>query len=287
MSAVTRWPAPAKLNLFLHVLGRRDDGYHRLQTVFQLVELEDTVELAVRDDGEIVRTSPIAGVAEADDLSVRAARLLKAESGTPLGAGIAVRKSIPLGGGLGGGSSDAATVLVALDTLWGTRLGEDRLAALGLALGADVPVFVRGRNAWAEGVGEVLTPIELPPRVYLVLDPGVRVSTAAVFQAPELTRDSPPVTIPRFFAGAPTRNDLEPVVRDRHPDVAAALDWLGTHADAKLTGSGGCAFAAFDSIEAAERVAARCPSRWRAFVARGLDESPLVAAARQVRDRQA
>ena len=286
MTAATRWPAPAKLNLFLHVLGRRADGYHELQTVFQLVDLCDTVELAVRDDGAIVRTRPLDGVDERDDLCLRAARALKAASGTRLGVALAVEKSIPAGGGLGGGSSDAATVLVGLDALWGTDLGVDRLCELGLGLGADIPVFVQGRSAWAEGVGDVITPIALPQRAFLIVDAGVHVATADIFQAPELTRDSPPLTIPRFFAGATTRNDLEPVVRGRHPAVAAALDWLGTHAEARLTGSGGCAFAVFDSIEAAERVAARCPSRWRAHVARGLDESPLRAAASRVRERR-
>lgn len=281
----TRWPAPAKLNLFLHVVGRRPDGYHLLQTVFQLLDFGDIVEIAVRDDGVVRRTSELDGVAPEDDLVVRAALALKAASGTALGADIAVDKRIPLGGGLGGGSSDAASTLVALDALWGCRTTPDALASIALGLGADVPVFVRGRSAWAEGIGERLTPLDLPSRAFVVLDPRVRIDTGSVFQAPELTRDSPPTTIPRFLTGEATRNDLEPVVRARSPEVAAALDWLGARAQARLTGSGGCVFAAFERIEAAERIAAECPDAFRAIVARGVDESPLHATLRDWKKR--
>jgi 4-diphosphocytidyl-2-C-methyl-D-erythritol kinase len=277
----TRWPAPAKLNLFLHVVGRRADGYHLLQTLFQLLDYGDELTIEVREDGMVRRVGDVEGVPPESDLVVRAANTLKAATGTRLGADLAIAKRIPIGGGLGGGSSDAATTLVALNALWRCGLGPDALATLGLGLGADVPVFVHGRTAWAEGVGERLTPVETPSRAYLVLDPRVAVSTAAVFQAPELTRDSAPTTIPRFVAGEPVRNDLEPVVRSMAPAVADALDWLGARAPARLTGSGACVFAAFDRLEAAERVAAECPDRFRAFVASGVPESPLHAALRQ------
>jgi 4-diphosphocytidyl-2-C-methyl-D-erythritol kinase len=272
----SQWPAPAKLNLFLHVVGRRADGYHELQTVFRLLDFGDEIALRVRADGRIERVAGLAGVAPEADLAVRAARALQAASGTPLGADIAVSKRIPAGGGMGGGSSDAATVLRALDQLWGCGLDAHRLAAIGLALGADVPVFVHGRTAWAEGVGERLQPLDLPPQVYLVVDPGAQVATGPVFQAPELTRDTPRTTIRGFLDGVPTRNDLEPVVRLRHPTVDAALTWLGRIAPARLTGSGACVFAAMPDRAAAERAAAECPSPWRAIVAASRDRSGLL-----------
>lgn len=274
------WRAPAKLNLCLHVTGRRADGYHELQTVFQIIDLCDLLAFEVDPSGAIARIDdaaaapgPLAGIPSDADLVVRAARALQTASGTTLGARIRVRKRIPLGGGLGGGSSDAATTLRALDRLWGTDLGVEALAALGLALGADVPVFVRGRSAVGEGVGERLTPVTLPPRWFLVLHPGVAVPTREVFQDPALRRDSPVLSIPELLAG-PDRNDCEPVVRARVPEVADALDWLARHAPARLTGTGSCIFAAFDSAAAAERVAGRVPDRWRAWVARGLDAGP-------------
>jgi 4-diphosphocytidyl-2-C-methyl-D-erythritol kinase len=273
--AASAWPAPAKLNLFLHVVGQRPDGYHLLQTAFQLLDWCDRVELAVRDDGRIVRVQGPDGVPAEADLSVRAARALKAATGSRLGATIAVDKRLPLGGGVGGGSSDAATVLVALNALWGTGLDDDALAGLGLRLGADVPVFVRGRSSWAEGVGDALVPIELPARWFVVVDPHEAVATGPIFQAPELTRDSAPTTIPRFLAGEATRNDLEPVVRARYRRVARALEWLDTRAPARLTGSGGCVFAAFASEHEAREVAAACPDEFAAEVARGVSESPL------------
>jgi 4-diphosphocytidyl-2-C-methyl-D-erythritol kinase len=271
------WPAPAKLNLFLHIVGRRDDGYHLLETAFQLLDWGDEVRLRVREDGGVRRVGPLPGIEDAADLGVRAARALQQATGSRLGADIAIEKRVPIGGGLGGGSSDAATVLVALNALWRTGLDEDALVAIGANLGADVPVFVRGRSAWAEGIGERLTPLALPDRWYVVADPGVAVPTGAMFQVPELTRNSPKMTIPLFVSGAPTGNAFEPVVRARFPEVAVALDWLGRHGDARLSGSGGCVFAAFDSREAAVDAAAGMPHGMRAFVVRGVAESPLRA----------
>ncbi len=271
------WPAPAKLNLFLHIVGRRQDGYHLLQTVFQLLDWGDVVRLRPREDGQIRRVDPIPGVDADADLAVRAARALQAASGSRLGADIAIEKHVPMGGGLGGGSSDAATTLVALDALWRTAMGEDGLAALGLRLGADVPVFVRGRSAWAEGVGERLAALDLPPRWFVVVDPAVAVPTPGLFADPDLTRDVAPMTIPRFLAGEPTGNVFEPIVRGRFPAVARALDWLGGHGEARLSGSGGCIFAAFDTGEVAAEVAGNCPAGMRAWVARGTNASPLLA----------
>jgi 4-diphosphocytidyl-2-C-methyl-D-erythritol kinase len=269
--------APAKLNLMLHIVGRRGDGYHELQTVFQLVDLVDRIELQRRDDGVVRRVAGPSGVPESEDLTVRAALSLKAATGSAGGADIRIQKRIPLGGGLGGGSSDAATTLLGLNELWETRLDVEQIAAIGATLGADVPVFVRGSSAWAEGVGERLSPMSLgPSNWYLILFPGIHVPTAAVFQAPELTRNSPPTTM-RGFLETGGRNDCEGVVRARFPAVAEALDWLGRHAPAKLTGTGSCVFAKFSRVEDAERLAARVPDTWRAFVARGLDESPVLA----------
>jgi len=270
----THWPAPAKLNLFLHVTGRRVDGYHELQTLFQLIDLADTLCVSVRGDGEIDRPAGPPGVPPEADLVVRAARTLKAATGTALGASLRVRKRIPMGGGLGGGSSDAATALLVLNELWDCGLAVEELAALGLPLGADVPVFVQGFSAWGEGVGERLTPVTLPETWYVIVHPGVAVSTASVFQSPELTRNSPLITIRAFFESG-GRNDCEPVVRAQAPEVADALDWLAREAPARLTGTGSCVFAACASAVAAERLAARVPDRWRSYVARGLNRSPL------------
>ena len=270
----TRWPAPAKLNLLLHVTGRRADGYHELQTLFQLIDLCDTIAVSVREDGRIERTAGPSQVEPDADLAIRAARSLQAAAGIRLGASLRVVKRIPLGGGLGGGSSDAATALLALNRLWGCGLSLEELARLGLSLGADVPVFVRGSSAWAEGVGERLTPVELPERWYAVIHPGVAVSTRDVLQSPELTRNSPLITIRAFFESG-GRNDCEPVVRARYPEVAHALDWLARWAPARLTGTGSCVFAACASAIDAERIAARVPDRWMSFVARGLNVSPV------------
>lgn len=273
-AATTRWPAPAKLNLFLHVTGRRADGYHELQTAFQLLDFADSIDIEPLRDGDIVRIEGLPGVAPDDDLAVRAARALRATTGTRQGARIRVVKRIPAGGGLGGGSSDAATVLVALNELWRTGLDLAKLASIGADLGADVPVFVHGRSAWAEGIGERLQPLDLPERWFVVIHPGVAVGTRDVFQAPELTRNSPVITIRGLFE-AGTRNDCEAVVRARFPVVGDALDWLGRFAAARLTGTGSCVFAAFGSEAAAERVAVQVPPQWRSWVARGLDRSPL------------
>jgi 4-diphosphocytidyl-2-C-methyl-D-erythritol kinase len=274
VNAETRWPAPAKLNLFLHIVGRRPNGYHELQTVFQLIDLCDTVSVVVREDGLIERPVGPARVAPEEDLVVRAARALQNRTGTGLGASLRVFKKIPQGGGLGGGSSDAATTLLALNRLWGCGLGLDELAALGLPLGADVPVFVYGSSAWAEGVGETLTPMELPDRWFVIIHAGVGVATRDVFQAPELTRNSPVITIRAFFESG-GRNDCEPVVRARYDEVAEALDWLSRYAPARLTGTGSCIFAACASAIDAERLAARVPDRWTSYVARGLNVSPV------------
>jgi 4-diphosphocytidyl-2-C-methyl-D-erythritol kinase len=270
----TLWPAPAKLNLFLHVTGRRPDGYHELQTVFQLIDLCDTIALSVRADGLIERPDGPPGVDPEGDLTVRAARALQVATGCRLGAMLRVRKRIPMGGGLGGGSSDAATVLLGLNELWGCRMPVDQLARLGLPLGADVPVFVRGSSAWGQGVGEDLQPLELPESWYVVIHPGVAVGTREVFQSPELTRNSPVITIRAFFESG-GGNDCEPVVRARFPEVAEALDWLGRFAQARLTGTGSCIFAPCATAIAAERLAARVPDRWSSYVARGLNVSPV------------
>jgi len=276
------WPAPAKLNLFLRIIGRRPDGYHDLQTVFRLLDWGDEVRLRVREDGRIARIGEIVGVPADSDITVRAARLLQSAAGTSLGADIAIDKRIPMGGGLGGGSSDAATVLVALNELWGAGLDEDALAGLGRQLGADVPVFVRGRTAWAEGVGECLQSVALPKRHYVVLDPGEHVSTAALFQAPELTRNAPRATISSFVSGETAENAFEPVVRARHPRVNEALEWLGGFGRAKLSGSGGCVFLETPSLTRALSIVARCPAAFSAQAAAGADRSML----HRARDRR-
>jgi 4-diphosphocytidyl-2-C-methyl-D-erythritol kinase len=273
------WPAPAKLNLFLHILGRRADGYHELQTCFQFVDLCDELTINVRADGEIRRIAGDYAVAEQDDLCIRAARALKAAAQSPLGADVGVLKRIPMGGGLGGGSSDAATCLVALNYLWKLEWPVERLAALGLTLGADVPVFVRGRVAWAEGVGERLTPL-YPPLApaennYLILKPNVSISTAEVFQDPELTRNSPPITIHGFLASG-GRNDCLGVVRRRYTQVARALDWLSAFGSARLTGTGACVFLDCGTVERGRKIAREVPAQIDAFLARGLNDSPLL-----------
>jgi 4-diphosphocytidyl-2-C-methyl-D-erythritol kinase len=275
----TRWPAPAKLNLFLHVTGRRADGYHALQTVFRILDWGDQLRLRVRDDGLIVRQGASApGVGEADDLAVRAAKILQSAAKIPKGAEIVVEKSIPAGGGFGGGSSDAATVLVALNALWDLKLDLGQLAGLGLQLGADVPVFVLGRNAWAEGVGERLTPIDLPPAWYLLVDPGIHVPTAGLFQAPELTRDSPPATISDFVSGTVLGNAFEPVLRRREPAIDAVFDVLAQVGRPRLTGTGSGCFVEFADRESAEAALAALPSHVSAWIAAGASVSPLHAA---------
>ena len=277
IAAISRsWPAPAKLNLFLHITGRRADGYHLLQTLFQFLDYGDMLDFELRSDGEITRPAGPVGIAAADDLAVRAAALLRTRSGVRQGADIHLHKRLPHQAGLGGGSSDAATTLVALNRLWATGLDTGELAALALELGADVPVFVRGRAAWAEGVGEILTPVDPPEPWYLVVQPDCRIATREIFQAPDLTRNSAPITIARFYAGE-GHNDFEPVVRKRYPEVAEALDWLRPKAPARLTGSGACVFAAFEREAAAHRALSELPQGWRAFVARGCNRSPLLS----------
>jgi 4-diphosphocytidyl-2-C-methyl-D-erythritol kinase len=274
MTAMTLWPAPAKLNLFLHVTGRRADGYHDLQTVFQLIDLADDIHIAVREDGLIERQAGAEGVPAEADLVVRAARALQAATGIRRGASLSVTKRIPMGGGLAGGSSDAATVLVALNRMWECGLSDDDLAGIGVKLGADVPVFVRGRSAWGEGRGERLTPLELPEGYFVLVHPRVHIRTAELFQAPELTRNSPPITMTGFLQSG-GRNDFEPVVRSRYPEVARALDWLGKFAPARLTGTGSCIFAPCASLIEAQEILTRVPANWRAMAVRGMNISPL------------
>ncbi|BDU15728.1 4-(cytidine 5'-diphospho)-2-C-methyl-D-erythritol kinase [Lysobacter auxotrophicus] len=275
-AAWTVWPAPAKLNLFLRITGRRPDGYHLLQTVFRILEWGDTVRLRVRDDGQVRRRgASVAGVEEADDLTVRAANLLRSVANCPQGADIAIDKRIPAGGGFGGGSSDAATVLVGLDAMWGTGLGLDRLAELSLQLGADVPVFVRGENAWAEGVGERLSPVPLPPAWYVLADPGVHAPTATLFKSPELTRDAPAATMSDFVSGVPLGNAFEPVLRARESAVEAVFAALSRIGSPRLTGSGSGCFVEFATREAAEAALAALPTGLRAWVAEGAQASPL------------
>ena len=276
MTALTL-AAPAKLNLFLRIVGRRADGFHLLQSAVQFIDRCDRVTLSVRRDGAIRRVLGAAGVAEADDLAVRAAQHLKEATGTTLGCELAVEKRIPQGG-LGGGSSDAAAVLIGLDCLWGLGQGREVLARIGLGLGADVPLFVRGQAALVEGVGEQLTPLTLPEPWYLVLAPKALVSTAEMYQAPELTRDSTPLRLRALYAGllqGNLTNAFEEAVRARFPEVDEALRWLSRRADARLTGSGGCVFAAFGSQSEAEHVLAQRPAGWQGFVAKGLNRSPL------------
>ncbi|AWH48425.1 4-(cytidine 5'-diphospho)-2-C-methyl-D-erythritol kinase [Isoptericola jiangsuensis] len=276
------WPAPAKLNLFLHITGRRADGYHELQTVFRLLDWGDRIGLRLRDDGLVRRQGEgLAGVAEADDLAVRAARLLQSAANVGQGADIVVEKHVSAGGGFGGGSSDAATVLVVLNRLWQAGLDEDALAALGLRLGADVPVFVRGHNAWAEGVGERLQPVALPPAWYVIVEPGVHVPTPALFADPDLTRDCPQAKIDDFASGALVGNVFEPVLRRREPAVEAVLAALSSIGQARLTGSGSGCFVEFDSQAAAEQGRAELPKELRARVAAGVARSPLLDALEQ------
>ena len=273
------WPAPAKLNLFLHITGRRADGYHLLQTVFRLLDWGDRIGLRTRSDGQILRIGDsVAGVAPEQDLAVRAARVLQQATDCGQGAEIRVDKQVPAGGGFGGGSSDAATVLVVLNRLWKTGLSVDALAELGLALGADVPVFVRGHNAWAEGVGERLTPITLPPAWYLLVDPGVHVPTAALFRSERLTRDTPAVIIGDFASGALTGNAFEPVLRALEPAVEAAFQLLAQVGTPRLTGSGSGCFVEYLTRDAAQQALESLPKMLQARVVAGVDRSPLLDA---------
>lgn len=277
MTAGAAWPAPAKLNLMLRIVGRRPDGYHLLQTVFQFTDLCDQLHFSVRGDGAVVRSNDVPGVAPDDDLVVRAARLLQREAGCSQGVDIRVEKHVPLGGGLGGGSSDAATTLVALNRLWGCGLNEVQLQKLGLRLGADVPIFIHGHAAWAEGVGDEFREIEPSAPIYLLLSPPAHVDTGRVFRDPELTRNSHRITIRDFLAGE-QGNDCLAVVRKRYPAVRQAFDWLDKNADARLTGTGACVFAPCATRSQAEALLADRPEGVAGFVVRGLNRSPLLAA---------
>lgn len=269
------WPAPAKLNLFLHITGRRADGYHLLQTVFQFLDHGDLLHFSPRPDGKIQRRNTLPGVPEESDLVIRAARLLQQVSGCTQGVDICLEKRLPMGGGLGGGSSDAATTLVALNRIWSLDLPHATLAELGLQLGADIPVFVHGHAAWAEGIGEKLTDVELPEPWFVVLIPPVQVPTAEIFNALELTRDCPPITIRAFLTGQ-GENVCQPLVEKRHPEVAEALGWLGQHGKAMMTGTGACVFAAFEQETRAKAVFSARPDGWQGFVAKGCNHSPLL-----------
>ena len=272
--SLNEWPAPAKLNLFLHVVGRRADGLHELQTLFQLIDHVDRLGFAVREDGDICVQGAVA-VHPEDDLTVRAAYALKAATKCPFGVDIVLEKRIPVGSGLGGGSSDAATVLLALNRLWATGLGVAELASIGLTLGADVPVFVHGHSAFAEGIGERLTPIALEPTWYCVLIPAVSVSTARVFSSHELTRNTPRMTIPALFQGE-GRNDLEPVTCALYPEVRKSLDWLRGYGDARMTGTGGASFLPVGDRQAGLNILNKAPPGCTGFVAQGLNRHPLV-----------
>jgi len=276
-------PAPAKLNLFLHVVGRRRDGYHLLQSVFTLIDRSDRLRFRIRDDGLVRRVNEVPGLAPEDDLAVRAALLLQEASGIRLGADIELDKVIPVGAGLGGGSSDAATVLLVLNRLWATGFEREALGEIGASLGADIPFFIFGRSAWVEGIGERLAPVRVPLRWYVVLTPPLQVSTAAVFAAAELTRDTEPLKMEDFSAQNCTfasresfRNDLEAVVTARYPEVREHLEWLRQHGSARMTGSGGCVFAGFESREAAQRVLSLLPGSMTGFIAQGLEQHPLL-----------
>lgn len=273
--------APAKLNLFLHIVGRRDDGYHLLQSVFQLIDFGDTLHFDLRDDGEVVRTTDLPGVPAASDLMVRAARLLQsaaAARGLPVaGVDIAIDKRLPMGGGIGGGSTDAATTLIALNHLWQLGLSRAELMQLGLQLGADVPFFLSGRNAFVEGIGEQLRPVETPAGWFVLVHPGVAVPTPVIFRDPELTRDSKPVRMSDFSNRLPGfgKNDLQAVAARAFPPVADALQWLSHHAEARMTGSGACVFAAFATESDADAALRDLPPEWRGWKTRALDAHPL------------
>jgi 4-diphosphocytidyl-2-C-methyl-D-erythritol kinase len=277
----TRWPSPAKLNLFLYITGQRADGYHTLQTLFQFLDYGDTITIDVRHDGELRLLTPVDGVPNEENLIIRAARMLMraaAESGRlPEGAGadISIDKRLPMGGGLGGGSSNAATVLVALNHLWRCGLSVDELATMGLTLGADVPVFVRGHAAFAEGVGEVLTPVTVPEKWYLVAHPGVSIPTPVIFSDPELPRNSPHRSIETLLK-CEFSNDCEVIARKRFRKVDAALSWLLEYAPSRLTGTGACVFAEFDTESAARQVLEQAPEWLQGFIARGVNISPLM-----------
>ena len=274
MSKCITISAPAKLNLFLHITGQRDDGYHLLQTVFQFLDYADTIQITLRDDGHINRVSDLPGVPAEDDLVVKAAKILQSHSDSHLGANISVEKRLPMGGGLGGGSSNAASVLVALNHLWGCGLSQQALMDLGVQLGADVPIFIFAQSAWAEGVGERLKAVDLPKKWFLVLKPQINVSTAKVFTNPQLQRDCSTITIRDFLTGQ-TENVCEKPVREMYPEVDQALTDLAQYGESKLTGTGACVFAAFDDKEQAEKAYSELSKKWDGFVAKGMNQTPL------------
>lgn len=280
--------APAKLNLFLHVVGRRSDGYHLLESAFQLIDLADTLDFELRDDGRVVRTNALADVPPELDLTTRAAWLLQQRTNTRFGVDIRLDKRIPKGGGLGGGSSDAATTLLALNRLWDLGLSRAELMAEGQKLGADVPFFVFGQNALARGTGELLVPLATPRRHFAVIFPGIEVPTAPIFGAPELTRNTDPIRMSDFCADAKNpdltlppsgfgHNDLEPVAIARYPEIGAALRWLGRFGPARMSGSGACVFGAFTAREAAQQAIVGLPAGWSGWCCAGLSEHPLAA----------
>src|SRR5471032_2346827 len=268
------WPSPAKLNLFLYITGQRPDGYHELQTLFQFVSYGDSLGFTPRSDGQIVLTTPVAGVANEDNLVVRAARLLQRHTQSTLGADIALTKQLPMGGGLGGGSSNAATVLIALNTLWNCGLTDEQLAALGVTLGADVPVFVMGHAAFAEGIGEILHPVTPAEKWYLVAHPGIHIPTPAIFGDPELIRNTPKRPINVLLSTAWT-NDCQPIARKRFCEVEQLVSWLLEYAPSRMTGTGACVFAEFNSEHEAREVLRQVPAWVSGFVAKGVNVSPL------------
>ncbi|MEJ2794777.1 4-(cytidine 5'-diphospho)-2-C-methyl-D-erythritol kinase [Iodobacter sp. LRB] len=268
------FPAPAKLNLFLHIVGRRSDGYHLLQSVFQLIDLADTISLRINEGGEIQHLNPLPGVPAESDLTVRAARLLQKETGCNKGVDIRVEKRLPMGGGVGGGSSDAATVMLALNRLWQLNLPRSRLMELGLSLGADVPFFIFGESAFVEGIGEIMTPVATPDVDFVVLHPQVHVSTPQIFSDPDLTRNTPPIKVPHL-SSATTQNDLEYVACKNHPEIRENITWLSQYANARMTGSGSCVFASFSSPNEANRVIYDLPKNMTGYVARSLSKHPL------------
>ncbi len=268
------WPSPAKLNLFLHITGRYSNGYHQLQSLFQLLDVGDQLAFEVTETPAIQLVTPMAGISEQDNLIYRAARLLQQHTSVAQGVAIHIDKQLPMGGGIGGGSSNAATTLVALNHLWHCGLDEQSLADLGLQLGADVPVFVRGHTAFAEGVGEKITPVKVAGDWYLVVNPGIHVSTPAVFGEPDLPRDTAPIAW-QDYTFEKTRNDCQQIVGKRHPEVAKLLQWLVHYAPSRMTGTGACVFATFSNEAAARTVQAKLPAHWTGFVARGVAQSPL------------
>jgi len=274
------WPAPAKLNLMLHITGRRNDGYHLLQTLFQFIDFGDELSFEITDNNEIIALFEMDGVPAEQNLIIRAAIALQQQSGCTQGVKIDLLKRLPMGGGLGGGSSDAATTLVALNYLWGLHLEINELAEIGLQLGADLPVFIHGHSAWAEGVGEQLQPISLPEPWFMVINPQIEVATANIFSAKELTRDCPPITIRDLSSDGVFSTELvnvcQAVVEQRYPDIAKAISWLNQFGEARLTGTGACLFASFKEQSEAATVLAQLPEQWSGFVAQGCNRSPLM-----------